>query len=143
MGDIRLSPRQRKFVNALLEGKSGQAAMLTAGYSRGTAMKNAARLQRTEGVSRALAEARARLADQVELTAEIVLARLEEARQLALVCDPPQCHAAVAAAVAQARICGLVVERSVSAVVIAKPAPHPDAPHELSPEEWKRQFAPQ
>lgn len=142
MADIRLSPRQRLFVNAILEGKSGESAMITAGYARSTARKNAARLKATVGVSRALAAGQARAAAAAELTAEIVLARLEEARQAALAADPVQAHAAVAAAVAQAKIAGLVIDRSESTIV-HKPAPLPGAQVELSESEWKRQFAPE
>ena len=137
---VRLTPRQRKFVNAFLEGHSTEAAMIKAGYSRATARSDGPRIHASPGVSRALREAQARVATAAELTADIIIQRLEEARQAALASDPVQAHAAVAAAVAQARIAGLVIDRSES-VIVHKPGIAPGSVLELDEASWKRQFA--
>ena len=74
-----------------------------------------------------------------KITAERLLAELEEARSLAL--SLGQAGAAVAASMGRAKLCGLLVDRRED--VTRRPTRDPDAPAEVAVEVWLREVAPQ
>jgi hypothetical protein len=71
-------------------------------------------------------------AEAAKITAERLLAELEEARSLAL--SLGQAGAAVAASMRRAKLCGLLVDRRED--VSRKPTRDPDAPAEVAVEVW-------
>jgi len=127
----------------LLEGMPQVKAYTAAGYkakTRHSAESNAGRLVRTEVVSTALASARSAAVARSSVTLDVIVERLEAARQLAMTCDPPQVQAAVNAATQQAKMLGLYVDKAIVEHRKDKPALHPTHELELSEEDWKRQF---
>ncbi len=52
-------------------------------------------------------------------TVDDLVARLDEIREVALHCDPPQLSAAIQAVMGQAKLCGLLVDKSIA--VTGKP----------------------
>jgi len=146
MGVPLLNPRQQKFVQAILEGKTQLEAYRAAGYS--SAMKSdesvrklAGRMMKSARTVRALADARAASIERLSLTADDIVDQLMEARDIALSCEPRQVGAAVAASMGAAKILGHIVERREVDVTHHKPGISGQLV-ELSEEEWKRQFAP-
>jgi hypothetical protein len=144
MADKWLTPKQFRFVQAIIQGKTHAEAYKAAGFSAHNvkvAEPNARKLLQKYAVARAIEIGRAAVAERSLLTAELIIERLEEARQLALSIDPPQIAGAVAATLGQARIAGLLIDRSEAHIVHHRPAPSPVAKTiELSEEEWKKQF---
>ena len=146
MGVPLLNPRQQKFVQAILEGKTQLEAYKAAGYSYAkmsdeNARKQAVKYMRTPRIAGALADARAAALERISLTADDIVDQLMEARAIALSCEPRQVGAAVAASMGAAKILGHIVERREVDVTHHKPGISGQLV-ELSEEEWKRQFAP-
>ena len=83
-------------------------------------------------------ELQAAQAQASQITAERLLAELEEARSLAL--SLGQAGAAVAASMGRAKLCGLLVDRRED--VTRRPTREPDAPAEVAVEVWLREIAP-
>lgn len=67
-----------------------------------------------------------------------IVERLEQCREIALSVDPPQVSAAVAAVMGQAKVLGLVIDRSQVDVVHHKPSLFPVKSLELSEDEWRK-----
>ena len=133
-----LNARQEAFARSIAEGRSQREAYKRAGYtptSDGIADVNASRLLRHAQVQSRVRELQAAQAEASQITAERLLAELEEARSLAL--SLGQAGAAVAASMGRAKLCGLLVDRRED--VTRRPARDPDAPAEGAVEVWLRQ----
>jgi hypothetical protein len=103
----RPSPEERKRIETNRAAKRKLRAEIAAREQR-TA-------DRVQGiVDTALARARRPLPDLAEL-----IQQLEEARQLAMACFPPQPNAAINATMAQAKLLGFVVDKQ--AIAVGKP----------------------
>ena len=83
-------------------------------------------------------ELQAAQAEASQITAERLLAELEEARSLAL--SLGQAGAAVAASMGRAKLCGLLVDRRED--VTRRPTRDPDEPAEVAVAVWLREIAP-
>ena len=126
----------------IAEGRSQREAYQRAGYtpaSDSVADVNASRLLRHAQVQSRVRELQAAQAQASQITAERLLAELEEARSLAL--SLGQAGAAVAASMGRAKLCGLLVDRRED--VTRRPTRDPDAPAEVAVEVWLREIAPQ
>ena len=103
-----LNARQEAFARNIAEGRSQREAYKRAGYtpaSDSVADVNASRLLRHAQVQSRVRELQAAQAEASQITAERLLAELEEARSLAL--SLGQAGAAVAASMGRAKLCGL------------------------------------
>ena len=138
-----LNARQEAFARNIAEGRSQREAYQCAGYtpaSDSVADVNASRLLRHAQVQSRVCELQvAAQAEASEITAERLLAELEEARSLAL--SLGQAGAAVAASMGRAKLCGLLVDRRED--VTRRPTRDPDAPAEVAVEVWLREVVPQ
>ena len=136
-----LNPRQEAFARSIAEGRCQREAYKRAGYtptSDSVADVNASRLLRHAQVQSRVRELQAAQAAASQITAERLLAELEEARSLAL--NLGQAGAAVAASMGRAKLCGLLIDRRED--VTRRPTREPDAPAEVEVEVWLRQIAP-
>jgi hypothetical protein len=136
-----LNARQEAFARNIAEGRCQREAYRRAGYTPGTdsvADVNASRLLRHDKVQSRVRELQAAQAQASQITAERVLAELEEARNLAL--SLGQAGAAVAASMGRAKLCGLLVDRRED--VTCRPSRDPDPPAEVAVEVWLREVAP-
>lgn len=103
-----LNARQEAFARNLVQGKSQAEAYAKAGYKPNRF--NASRMLNTnENVRQRVEELRSKVASKTVVTAESILAELDEARQNALALG--QNAAAVAASMGKAKIRGLIVDR--------------------------------
>ncbi len=84
MPDRGLNPKQTRFVAEYLIDLNATQAYIRAGYSPGGASQAAEKLLRNAEVQAAVAKGQAKVAGKLEITAEKVLADLEELRLLAL-----------------------------------------------------------
>jgi hypothetical protein len=134
--EARLSPKQHKFVQAIIKGSTIQEAYGKAGYNTGS--HNAARLKDKEAVRSAIKAARAEAAARTVATAAQIAEDLDEIRLLAI--SDGQYAAAVAAALGRAKILGLYVDRR-EVEILHRPAPLPTNVLELTEDQWRRQFA--
>ena len=146
MGVQLLNPRQQKFVQAIVEGKTQLEAYKAAGYSYAkmsdeNARRQAVKYMRTPRIAQALADARAAAIERISLSADDIVEQLMEARAIALSCEPRQVGAAVAASMGAAKILGHIVEHRQVDITHHKPGISGQLV-ELSEDEWKRQFAP-
>jgi len=138
-----LTPQQWRFVDAVIKGKTYSEAYAKAGYktTKGNNTDSAAsRLSRNVKVEAAIVATRRAAAQRAEITVDTIVERLEEIRRVALEVDPPQASAAVAAVMGQAKVLGLVIDRSQVDITHHKPAPFPTKILELSQDEWLAQF---
>ena len=136
-----LNARQEAFARNIAEGRSQREAYQCAGYtpaSDSVADVNASRLLRHAQVQSRVRELQAVQAQASQITAERLLAELEEARSLAL--SLGQAGAAVAASMGRAKLCGLLIDRRED--VTRRPTRDPDAPAEVAVEVWLREIAP-
>ena len=147
--DIRLSPKQQAFVQAIVKGATYAQAYRIAKFdgsrqmSDTVASSNASRMLRTDvNVQSAIKMSREELRVRSMLEAADLVEMLRECRAVALEAQPPQVSAAVAAVMGIGKLLGLAVDRSEAHVIHHKPAPLPTALVELSEGEWKRQFDP-
>lgn len=104
-----LTPKQQRFVLEYLKDANAKQAAIRAGYAKGSAEVQGCRLLRNDQVRAALAKAQQRVAAKAEVTADSLLAELEEARAMALA--EKQSSAAVAATMGKAKISGKLVDR--------------------------------
>ena len=107
-----LNARQEAFARNIAEGRRQREAYRSAGYaptSDEVADVNASRLLRHAQVQSRIRELQAAQAEASQITAERLLAELEEARSLAL--SLGQAGAAVAASMGRAKLCGLLVDK--------------------------------
>ena len=138
----QLNARQEAFCRGLAEGKPASRAYAEAGYdARGNAAEvNAARLLRKAQVTDRVRGLQAKAARKVEKTVETLVADLDRAIDMAVA--NKQTSAMVAAIVAQARLLGLITDKTQVEQVLHKPALLPGSKVELTEEEWRRQFDP-
>jgi phage terminase small subunit len=118
--EFLLNDRQRHFVDAVAAGQSATEAAKAAGYSAASAHVRGCRLMKVKAVQDALAEKRAEIAEELELTREKVMRGLLEAVEIArLQADP---GAMVKAWSELARMCGYYapVKQQVDVSVSAK-----------------------
>jgi phage terminase small subunit len=73
-----LTPKQQRFVDEYLVDLNATQAAIRAGYSRKTAHSCGPRMLENADVARAVAEAQAARAERVGITADEVVARIEE-----------------------------------------------------------------
>ena len=83
-----LNSRQQRFVDAIVLGKSGTQAAITAGYSERGADVTAARLLVNVKVAAVLAERQAAITEKVQITAEWVTGRAIEIVQRCMQAEP-------------------------------------------------------
>ncbi|MCT8281763.1 terminase small subunit [Xanthomonas translucens] len=107
--DQPLSPKQQRFVSEYLKDQNATQAAIRAGYSKGTAKQQGSRLLTNADVAAAVNKGQRRVAKKAEVTADSLMAELEQARKLAL--KEKQSSAAVAATMGKAKIGGHIVER--------------------------------
>ena len=136
-----LNARQEAFARNIAEGRCQREAYRSAGYaptSDNATDANASRLLRLDKVQSRVRELQAAQAEASQITAERLLAELEEARSLAL--SLGQAGAAVAASMGRAKLCGLLIDRRED--VTRRPTRDPDEPAEVAVEVWLREIAP-
>jgi len=146
-----LTPQQHRFVIAIMEGKTQVDAYKAARFPTGVGKlkltnkhcrEKAGDMLKEPPVAGALARAQSRAIDLAAVTTASLVADLQEARDIAFACDPPQVSAAVAATMGIGKLLGLVIDRSKVDLMLHKPAIS-SSQLELSEDEWKRQFDPQ
>ena len=106
-----LTPRQLQFVNAYLKnGGNGAAAAVEAGYSKGNSRHRAYELlNENEAVKKAIDEARTKLREATQYTAEKAMAAADDAFLMAELTK--NAMAMVKATELKAKLCGLLIER--------------------------------
>src|SRR5262249_4446291 len=124
------------------EGLSGAESYRRAGYSAAShsAENSASRLMRIDEVKARLDELQGKTAARAEVTRDSLVADLEEARRIALSCNPPQSSAAIQATMGIARLTGMLIERRQ--IEVAHKPGLIGKMIELSEDEWLAQFAP-
>ncbi|TBD45427.1 Terminase small subunit [Rhizobium leguminosarum] len=131
--------RREGFCRAIVRGESASGAYAGIYHVSGrTAEVNGSKLLRNTAVSERIAELQGTAAQRTVKTVESLVADLDATIAFARECKNPA--AMVAAINAQARLLGLVVDRS-EVIVMNKPAPLPTKILELSEEEWTAQFS--
>lgn len=130
--------RHEAFSRLVVRGESATAAYASVyGVTGRTAEVNGSKLLRNTVVVGRIDELQGKAAQRTEKTVESLVADLDETIAFARECKNPA--AMVAAINAQARLLGLVIDRS-EVMVMNKPAPLPTRTLELSEEEWVAQF---
>jgi hypothetical protein len=108
---ILSNPKHERFAQAISNGKTLEKAYEEAGYkpskSNGSQLKQ--RTDVSERINEILTQSCARLVENVDYSREKILAEIEEARMMALNLEMP--GAAWQAAIAKARILGLIIDR--------------------------------
>jgi len=104
---ILANPRHERFVQALFEGETADAAYAKAGYKPNDG--NCIRLKGNERVKARLAELQAQTAKASKVTVESICRELDEANAVAKA--KGQAAAMVSAATLRAKLAGLMVER--------------------------------
>jgi hypothetical protein len=140
---MKLNARQERFVqNLVAKGMNAAAAYGAAGYSAkraGAVRANASRLLTNANVKARVAEMQRQAAQKASITAESIAAELDAAYKLAF--DNKQAGACVAASMGKAKLFGLIVDRQdLHAEVVRKPVADPDAPTEMSVEDWSSKY---
>jgi hypothetical protein len=138
-----LSPKQWAFVDAVIKGATYSKAYTKAGFKAANdvvAQSNSSKLIRNHKVATAIEASRRAASGRAGVTLDTIVERLEKCMDIALTVDPPQVSAAVAAVMGQAKVLGLVVDRSQIDITHHKPAPFPTKVLELSQAEWLAQF---
>lgn len=137
-----LNSRQEAFCRGLAEGLSQSAAYVRAGYKpRGpVADAEASRMVRNPKVASRLSELRREAAYRSTKTVASLVAGLDHA--LAIAQEDRNANAMIAAIVAQAKLLGLVVDKSQIETTVHRPAPEPEvaAGVLMSEDEWERRL---
>ena len=100
------NPRHERFVQALFEGESADAAYERAGFKANRG--NASRLKANESILKRLAELQAITAKNSAITIESICAELDEANAVAK--ERGQAAAMVSASALRAKLAGLSVD---------------------------------
>jgi len=131
-----LTPKQSIFVNVGKPDFNATRSAISAGYSPKTAGAIGAENLTKPLIAAEIKKRQAVLADAHDITLKSLLDELDEARSAALGADTVQSSAAVAATMAKAKLCGLIVDKqdtkasgTVTHMIVA------EAP-KLSKEEW-------
>ena len=130
-------------MQAVAEGKPASEAYRLAGYRSvggNGSEANASRLIRNDKVASRMDELRTEAAKRNEITLDLILRELEEARLGALM--EGQYSAAVAASLGRAKIAGLVVDKTEISGVVRKPSRVPIADKQITLAEWEQKFQP-
>lgn len=130
--------RHEAFSCLIAKGEAASRAYSSVyGVSGRTAEVSAHRLMRNDAVVDRIAELQKTAAKRTTKTVASLVSDLDEIIAFSKECRNPA--AMVAAVNSQARLLGLMIDRSEQ-VVLGKPAPLPTAVIELSEAEWVRQF---
>ena len=119
--DYKYSTLEEEFCRLVVEGRGQSDAYREAGYAvesmkAATVHRQAKRMMDKPKIAARIAELRAPIMERHNVTADSLMAELEEARQAALGAETPQASAAVAATMGKAKLCGLdkvVIEASL------------------------------
>ncbi len=130
-----LTPKQSRFIDEYMIDLNGTQAAIRAGYSKKTANEQAARLLAHVSVKAAVAKRQEALAETHGVTLKSLLDELDEAREAALGAETVQSSAAVAATMAKAKLCGLVIDKQEAKTSGTVKHLVAEAP-KLSKEEW-------
>ena len=107
----KLTPKQEAFVRAYIETSNASEAYRRAYDSSKmkpeSVNESASRLLADVKITARLAELREPIMQRHNVTVDILVFELEEARQAALSAETPQSSAAVAATMGKAKLCGL------------------------------------
>ncbi|MGG7581509.1 terminase small subunit [Rhizobium sp. NLR17b] len=130
--------RREAFARLVAKGEAASRAYASVyGVSGHTAEVSAHRLLRNDGVAARVDELKSVAAKRTTKTVASLVSDLDQIIAFSKECRNPA--AMVAAVNSQARLLGLMIDRSEQ-VVLRKPAPLPTAVIELSEAEWVRQF---
>jgi len=130
-----LTPKQSIFVDQFMSDFNATRAAISAGYSPKTAGAIGAENLTKPLISAAIKKRQAVLADAHDITLKSLLDELDEARSAALGADTVQSSAAVAATMAKAKLCGLIVDKQDTKASGTVTHMIAEAP-KLSKEEW-------
>ena len=136
-----LTARQEAFCTSLAKGLPASRAYVNAGYDarNNAAEANASRLLRNAKVATRLAELQRQAAHKAAVTAKSIAAELDTAFRLAF--ENKQAAACVAASMGKAKLFGLIVDRAeVEQTIRRKPVADPDAPAEMSLDDWQKKY---
>ena len=125
------NPKHERFAQAFAKGDSADEAYARAGYKADRG--NASRMTANDSIQRRVAELQERAAIKVEMTVADIVRQLAEDRDFARECGTPA--AAVNATLGQAKVLGLVVDKS-EAKVAATLSVDIDRPPRETREEW-------
>jgi hypothetical protein len=139
---MSLNARQERFVqNLVAEGMNATAAYRAAGYAAkadSAIRADASRLLTNANVKIRVAELQREAAAKTVVTAEAIAAELDAAYELAFANN--QAAACVAASMGKAKLFGLIVDRQELRAEIRKPVADPDAPAEMSIDDWTKKY---
>lgn len=130
-----LTPKQSRFIDEYMIDLNGTQAAIRAGYSKKTAEQQASRLLSNVKVQAEIAKRQSALSDTHGVTLQSLLLELDEAREAALGAETVQSSAAVAATMAKAKLCGLVIDKQEAKTSGTVKHLVAEAP-KLSKEEW-------
>lgn len=133
-----MTPKQQRFVAEYIIDLNATQAAIRAGYKANNANVTGPRLLANVSVAEAIAFAQGKTAERLEITAEKVLADLEDARRQAMA--TLDWSPAIRACELLGKHIGMFVDRSETTVtermVVAAPPP------EENTEEWLRKYGP-
>jgi phage terminase small subunit len=135
------TPRQERFAQAIAAGKNGPQASREAGYAANphAARVNASRRLAKTSVAARVAELQAEHAAKNAITVDGQLSKLEEVRLQAI--EDRNQSAAVAAIVAENKLCGLIIDKAQVETIVRRPAPDVDRGVIMSEDEWQQRIA--
>lgn len=119
MSEAPLTSREALFVAEYIKGTSAEAAAIAAGYAPGYARSRAYKLLERPAIAAAIAETRAKLRDDTEMTAERLLGMFVEAYDKAI--EWRQSTGAVRAGEMIGKLTGLIQDK-LKLEVEAKPS---------------------
>lgn len=139
---MSLNARQERFVqNLATQGMNATSAYREAGYATkhdGAARADASRLLTNGNVKKRLLELQEEAAAKAVVTATMIAAELDAAYELAFANN--QAAACVAASMGKAKLFGLIIDRQELRAEIRKPVADPDAPSEMSIDDWTQKY---
>ncbi len=139
---MALNARQELFVqNLVAEGMNATAAYRAAGYKgRGnTAEVGASEILRNPKVIKRVADVQAEHAKRTAITVDDLVAKLQLLYSIAV--EDRQTGPGVQAIMGIGKLLGLIVDRQeLRAEVVRKPVADPDAPSEMSTDDWAKKY---
>lgn len=133
-----LNDQQRHLAEYVAQGHSLVAARKLAGYAASYPIYGKDSIVDSVEFKYYLFSLREKAVERTHQTMELLIRQLDDARLLALMERDP--GAMIAAVVAKAKLLGMVGDRGELDLPINKPSRHPTEAHEISLEEWQRQF---
>lgn len=137
------NPRWERFAIFIAKGETLANAYRKAGYktqSKDACTKNAGRLKNIDEVAVRIKELQNKAADNLGIDVDLIIAELDDARQLAIKQKHPA--AAVGATIAKAKLLGLIVDRPEVDSAARRPMREPTDVKRMSLTEWQDKFAP-